>query len=93
MFCASVIFLNSFISSFNHGYRRRGKTMREKPIRSVRSPLPESFEEDMKKIKEEREKLIQKMSGKCMTAGDFALICQDNKLNTEGKFIKKKNTN
>lgn len=51
--------------------------MREKPIRSVRTPLPESFEEDMKKIKEEREKRIKEMSDKCMTASDFARDTQN----------------
>jgi hypothetical protein len=51
----------------------------------MRSPLPESFEEDMKRIKEEREKLIQEISEKCMTANDFARICQDNRLNTKKK--------
>lgn len=55
----------------NHEYRQEGKTMRKGPIRCVRSPLHESFEEDMKRIKEEREKLIQEMSDKCMTASDF----------------------
>ena len=50
---------------------REGKTMRKGHIKCVRSPLHESFEEDMKRIKEEREKLIQKMSDKCMTASDF----------------------
>ena len=48
-----------------------GKTMRKGPIRCVRSPLHESFEEDMKRIMEEREKLIQEMSDKCMTASEF----------------------
>lgn len=45
--------------------------MRKGPIRCVRIPLHESFEEDMKRIKEEREKLLQEMSDKCMTASDF----------------------
>lgn len=57
--------------------------MRQNPIRSLRSPLPESFEEDMKRIKKERKKLIQEISDKCMTASDFTRICQDNKLNTK----------
>jgi len=59
--------------------------MRETPIRSLRTPLPESFERDMKRIKEERKKLIQEMSDKCMTAGDFARICQSNNINTKKK--------
>jgi len=59
--------------------------MRQNPIRSVRSPLPESFEKDMRRIKEEREKLIQEISDKCVTASDFARICQDNRLNTKKK--------
>jgi hypothetical protein len=59
--------------------------MRKNPIRCVRSPLHESFEEDMKRIMEEREKLIREISDKCMTASDFARICQDNKLNTKKK--------
>ncbi|WP_410510149.1 hypothetical protein RSJ42_08540 [Methanosarcina hadiensis] len=45
--------------------------MRKGPIQCVRVPLYESFDEDMERIKEEREKLIQKMSDKCMTASDF----------------------
>jgi hypothetical protein len=45
--------------------------MRKGPISCVRTPLHESFDEDMKRIKEEREKLIQKMSDKCITASDF----------------------
>lgn len=45
--------------------------MRKGPIRCVRTPLHESFDEDMKRIKEEREKLTQKMSDKCMTASEF----------------------
>jgi hypothetical protein len=45
--------------------------MRKGPIRCVRTQLHESFDEDMKRIKEERGKLIQKMSDKCMTASDF----------------------
>jgi hypothetical protein len=45
--------------------------MRKGPILCVRTPLHESFDEDMKRIKEEREKLIKKMSDKCMTASDF----------------------
>lgn len=45
--------------------------MRGKLIRSVRSPLPESFEGDMKRIKEEREKQIKEMSDKCKTVSDF----------------------
>lgn len=59
--------------------------MRQNPIRSLRSSLPESFDEDMKRIKEEREKLIQEISEKCITAGDFARLCQDNGLNTKRK--------
>jgi hypothetical protein len=39
----------------------------------------------MKRIKEERKKLIQEISDKCMTASDFTRICQDNKLNTKKK--------
>lgn len=62
--------------------------MRQNPIRSLRSPLPESFERDMKRIKEEREKLIQEISDKCMTASDFARTCQDNKLNTKKENYK-----
>lgn len=69
----------------NHGYRQGGKPMSKNPIRCVRVPLPESFEEDMERIKKEREKLIQEISDKCMTASDFARICQDNKLNTKKK--------
>jgi hypothetical protein len=42
--------------------------MRKNSIRYVRSPLPRSFDEDMKRIKEEREKLIQETSDKFMTA-------------------------
>ena len=49
----------------------RVKTMRKGPIRCVRTPLHESFDLDMKRIREERGKLIQKMSDKCMTASDF----------------------
>ncbi len=45
--------------------------MRKGPIRCVRIPLHESFDEDMKRIKEEREKLLQSMSDKCMTASEF----------------------
>ena len=45
--------------------------MRKGPIRCVRTPLHESFEEDMKRIIEEREKLIQEMSDKCVTASEF----------------------
>ncbi len=45
--------------------------MRKGPIRCVRTPLHESFDEDMKRIMEEREILIQGMSSKCMTASDF----------------------
>ncbi len=51
--------------------------MRKGPIRCVRSPLHESFDEDMKRIKEEREKLVQEMSGKCMTASDFTRKSQN----------------
>jgi hypothetical protein len=39
----------------NHGYRQGGKNVNKNPIRCVRVPLPESFEEDMKKIKKERD--------------------------------------
>lgn len=63
--------------------------MSKNPIRCVRVPLSESFEKDMKRIKKERkkerEKLIQEISDKCMTASDFARINQDNKLNTKKK--------
>lgn len=45
--------------------------MRKGPIRCIRVPLHESFDEDMKRIKKEREKLIQGMSDKCITASDF----------------------
>jgi len=45
--------------------------MKKGPIRCIRVPLHESFDEDMKRIREEREKLIQEMSDKCMTASDF----------------------
>ncbi|MDQ1255326.1 MAG: hypothetical protein QG646_4605 [Euryarchaeota archaeon] len=34
--------------------------MRKGPIKCVRTPLHDSFDEDMKRIKEEREKLIKK---------------------------------
>jgi hypothetical protein len=59
--------------------------MRKNPIRCVRSPLPESFEEDMNRIKEEREKLIQEISDKCITASVFSRIYQDKELNTKKK--------
>ena len=59
--------------------------MRETPIRSVRTPLPELFEADMKRIKEEREKLIQEISDRCMTASDFKRIYQGTTINTEKK--------
>jgi len=61
--------------------------MRQNSIRSLRSSLPESFEEDMKRIKEEREKLIQEISDKCITASDFARTCQDNRLNTKKREL------
>ena len=51
--------------------------MRKGPIQCVRTPLHESFDEDMKRIKEERGKLIQKMSDKCMTASDFTRDTQN----------------
>jgi hypothetical protein len=51
--------------------------MRKGPIQCVRVPLHESFEEDMKRIKEEREKLVQEMSDKCMTASEFARDTQN----------------
>jgi hypothetical protein len=58
-----------------------GKTMRKGPIKCVRSPLHESFEENMKRIKEEREKLIREMSNKCMTASDFKRYTQNSQGN------------
>jgi len=57
--------------------------MRQNPIRSVRCPLPDSFEEDMERIKEERSKLVKEISYKCMTASDFSRTCQDNKSDME----------
>ena len=52
--------------------------MRKGPIKCVRTPLHDSFDEDMKRIKEEREKLIKKMSDKCMTVSDFTRDTQNN---------------
>ena len=64
--------------------------MSKNPMRCVRVPLSESFEEDMKRIKKEREKLIQEISEKCMTASEFSRICQDNELNTKSNENSKK---
>lgn len=65
----------------NHTDRTRiqteGKSMRKGPIQCVRVPLHDSFDENMERIKEEREKLIQKMSDKCMTASDFTRKTQN----------------
>lgn len=69
--------------------RQKGEqNIRPNPIRSLRSSLPESFEEDMKRIKKEREKSIQEISDKCMTAGDFVRFCQDSRLNTKKENYK-----
>ncbi len=51
--------------------------MRKGPIRCVRTPLHESFDVDMKRIMEEREKLIKGMSDKCMTVSDFTRDTQN----------------
>jgi|APDOM4702015159_1054818.scaffolds.fasta_scaffold776411_1 hypothetical protein len=59
--------------------------MRQNPIRSVLCPLPDSFEEDMERIKQERSKLVKEISDKCMTASDFFRACQDNKPDMEKK--------
>jgi hypothetical protein len=65
--------------------------MRQSPIRSLRVPLSDSFEEDMKRIREEREKLVQEISEKCITASDFTKICQDNVLSIKKKKDNKNN--
>ena len=77
-YSSEIIYLFKNISiRKKHSYKREGKTMRNGPIRCVRTPLHESFDEDMKRIKEERGKLIQKMSDKCITASDFTRDTQN----------------
>jgi hypothetical protein len=63
--------------------------MRQEPIRSVRCPLPDSFEEDMERIIEERSKLVKERSDKCMTASEFSRTFQDNKPGMEKKEKRK----
>lgn len=65
--------------------------MRQNPIRSLRCPFPDSFEEDIERIKEERSKLVKEISDKCMTASDFSRTCQINKSDIEKKENCKEN--
>lgn len=37
----------------------------------------------MERIKEERKKLVQEISNKCITACDFERVCQENKLDAK----------